>query len=252
MKKSAFTLAEVLITLGIIGIVAALTIPQLVSKYQNQVLYNQLKTTYSDLNKASRMFMIHNDMSVSEYANLHGSTDTMKLFMKEFTAVLKNKNLTVSSVDDDGNRIEPYKMYHIRPGNHSSGFVCDQSGYFWDPQGRVLSLDDKPHNGHNGPKVCVDINGLKKPNKMGMDYFVFMFTVDGLVIPFGQPHKNNPPTVEDGTSIWGNASVADPKNYCIYNDTTAKTLFSCSHFALINSHPTASNKDYWHDFVNGR
>ena len=41
--KKAFTLSEVLITLGVIGIVAAITIPNLMGKYQKQVTVNKLK-----------------------------------------------------------------------------------------------------------------------------------------------------------------------------------------------------------------
>ena len=44
-KKVAFTLAEVLITLGIIGVVAAITIPGLVADYQKKVLVAQFKKT---------------------------------------------------------------------------------------------------------------------------------------------------------------------------------------------------------------
>ena len=46
-KKCAFTLAEVLITLGIIGIIAALTLPQLIKNYQQKVLQEQFKVAYS-------------------------------------------------------------------------------------------------------------------------------------------------------------------------------------------------------------
>ena len=49
-KKAAFTLAEVLITLGIIGVVAAMTIPTLISKYQEKVLENHFKKSYAMLN----------------------------------------------------------------------------------------------------------------------------------------------------------------------------------------------------------
>ena len=43
LRKSAFTLAEVLITLGIIGVVAALTIPSIVADYRNKQTATQLK-----------------------------------------------------------------------------------------------------------------------------------------------------------------------------------------------------------------
>ena len=51
-KKSAFTLAEVLITLGIIGVVAALTIPNVVSNYKKKVVETRLAKLYSVLNQA--------------------------------------------------------------------------------------------------------------------------------------------------------------------------------------------------------
>ena len=51
-KKAAFTLAEVLITLGIIGVVAALTIPNLVVNYKKKVVETRLAKIYSTLNQA--------------------------------------------------------------------------------------------------------------------------------------------------------------------------------------------------------
>lgn len=52
LQKYAFTLAEVLITLGIIGIVAALTMPALINSYQKMVLKNQFKKVYSTISQA--------------------------------------------------------------------------------------------------------------------------------------------------------------------------------------------------------
>ena len=54
-KKAAFTLAEVLITLGIIGIVAAMTLPMLIAKYQKLVATTQLKRIYSILANAEML-----------------------------------------------------------------------------------------------------------------------------------------------------------------------------------------------------
>ncbi len=66
--KQGFTLAEVLITLGVIGIVAALTTPVLVSSYQKKVTVNQLKTAYSVISEAvERAKLDYNDeLSLSD------------------------------------------------------------------------------------------------------------------------------------------------------------------------------------------
>ena len=53
-KKAAFTLAEVLITLGIIGIVAAMTLPTLIANYQKKVVETRLISFYSKINQACR------------------------------------------------------------------------------------------------------------------------------------------------------------------------------------------------------
>ena len=55
MEKCAFTLAEVLITLGVIGIVAALTLPNVINNYKKHKTINRLKSTYSTLNNALEM-----------------------------------------------------------------------------------------------------------------------------------------------------------------------------------------------------
>ena len=53
-KKAAFTLAEVLITLGIIGVVAAMTMPMLIAKYQKLVVETKLQVFYAQINDAFR------------------------------------------------------------------------------------------------------------------------------------------------------------------------------------------------------
>ena len=51
-KKAAFTLAEVLISLGIIGIVAALTLPAIISNYKKSVIETSVKKFYTNINQA--------------------------------------------------------------------------------------------------------------------------------------------------------------------------------------------------------
>ena len=243
-KRAAFTLAEVLITLGIIGVVAAMTMPALITNYKYMVLQNQLKTAYSDLNQAAKMFQVHNGMSMSEYASGVRPELAMREFQKEFN-IVKKSDLVWDSTDNEGNNIgaAPYKWTDIT-GTRTAVSNCDTAGFFWDTQGRVLSIDDSPQLGENGPKVCIDINGEKAPNRLGVDFFIFMFTTDGYVIPWGQEHKNNPSC----TSHTNNCSII-PEDYCKY---AAKTQLSCAVYALSNQHPADSNKDYWHDFVRGR
>ena len=63
MKLNAFTLAEVLVTLGIIGVVAALTMPTLIHNYRKSVVENKLKSEYSLISNAIRMSEAKNGSS---------------------------------------------------------------------------------------------------------------------------------------------------------------------------------------------
>ncbi len=66
-KRNAFTLAEVLITLGIIGVVAAMTLPLLIQNYQKLVLKNQYKKMYSQFFSAVKLAQAKNEAPIHCY-----------------------------------------------------------------------------------------------------------------------------------------------------------------------------------------
>ena len=61
-KRAAFTLAEVLITLGIIGVVAAMTIPTFISNYKKHVTETKLKTAYTQISQVLEKVNYENDL----------------------------------------------------------------------------------------------------------------------------------------------------------------------------------------------
>ena len=65
LKYYAFTLAEILITLGIIGVVAGLTIPGLIQSYQKQQTVAKLKKVYAILNQIARNSSNENGDAIS-------------------------------------------------------------------------------------------------------------------------------------------------------------------------------------------
>ena len=250
-ENAAFNLAETLLTIVIIGIIAAITLTDLIHSFNGKVLATQLKKAYADLNQASQKFILNNEMSVSEYASENGVSKTLTLFGKEFTSVGQTSSLVWSTTDEEGNTIgaAPYKWKAVKKSSTSGNSSnCDVSGFFWDPIGRVISFDDKPSSGYNGPKVCIDINGEKGPNRYGVDYFIFMFTTDGLVIPWGQEYENNPDDCSE-TKTYINCVIS--LENCKYSGTISQQ-YACAYYALQNKHPNDETKDYWHDFVNGK
>ncbi len=253
MKKKfakAFTLAEVLITLAIVGVVAALTLPNLIQNHKYAVLHNQFKTAYSDISNAARMFYVNNGESVSSYASAYGSIRSLEKFQKEYVTVAKKHSYRYGLNDAEGNSIKPpYYFGGIRQGSRNYTSICDNSGLFWDPQGRVISFDDSPKDSNiNGPKLCVDINGEKLPNRYGLDAFVFMFTADGDVIPWGQEHPKNPAAcLDDNNAI---NCVVD-RNLCRFNGNPTDQ-YACAMYALADKHPIDNTKTYWKDFIKGK
>lgn len=85
MKRNGFTLAEVLITLGIIGVVAAMTIPTLMTKYQKHKTETQLVKFYSMMNQTLRMSVAENgDPDGWIKANKHYTYDENVEFLNTY------------------------------------------------------------------------------------------------------------------------------------------------------------------------
>ena len=74
-KQVAFTLAEVLITLGIIGVVAALTLPTLIANYRNQAYVTQLEKTVSMLEQGFKKVLADEGVDNLEHTVLFSSIE---------------------------------------------------------------------------------------------------------------------------------------------------------------------------------
>lgn len=178
--KKGFTLAEVLITLGIIGIVAALTIPNLIAKFQEKALESQFKKTYSLLNEALKLTNYDNSVDYKCYTtayNMEGvdyyKLDDCRLFYNAFfnhLKVISHKTVTKT----------PYKTKAevLNEGGSVSNNSCS-FGYLGDPIKYTLVDGSTVYiNNPNASRIehqhlfmTVDINGDNGPNKWGYDVF---------------------------------------------------------------------------------
>lgn len=254
MKQTAFTLAEVLITLGIIGVVAAMTLPALLNRTQNKELEAQFKKAYSELNQVAQLFKVENGVSVSEYVAsiATGSSTTnannfIPKLMKYYKGSKSFDDTKFSSTDEDGNvQSIRYDIYTMNGTKLAMG-PCDDGGFYSEVGGRIYSFVGDPVNqGEDGPVVCVDINGMKGPNKYGYDLHIFYFTTDGFVFPMGQPHKN---TTSD-TYLGDHGSVnffVTGKDYCKSTSAVANQG-ACAYYAMQNKNPQGEG-NYWQDFL---
>ena len=156
LYKQAFTLAEVLITLGIIGIVAAMTLPSVINSAQNLQYKSAYKKAYSEFSQAL-MISLNNGEIISR-TQAYDSIATES----EWNA-LKSKFKIVKEC-------EPKELYSCwAQGDTFNGMP--NTGYgkaFVDEAGRSWALYFSSENIY-----FVDINGYKKPNIFGKDRFIF-------------------------------------------------------------------------------
>ena len=191
----AFTLAEVLITLGIIGIVAALTIPTVISSVQHKELEVGLKNAYSTLSQALKMYEQENGYPVTP-AKL-GVLELKPILMKYIKIV---KDCGMGAVDGEKACI-PNKDYVSDPDNYKDTYMTYNGqntihyAYFDDGQfimnNGMLVLINNPGYGAEVAQISVDINGYnKKPNRLGQDLFMFQILNNGQLIPMGAKNSN--------------------------------------------------------------
>jgi len=237
-KLFGFTLAETLITLGIIGIVAAMTIPTLSVKIRGKRLQSQFKKTYSELNQAARAFYANTDMPLRDYSdNVYDGTWDSTKALRKFMSYFKGVQERDYGRDFDSNN----NLKNLNLNNQQiTSYPCDQSRAFTDLTGRIYTMDDiaSSYDFDYGPKICVDINGVDKPNKWGVDRFVFVFTSNNSVVPY------------TGTSWNGlTAQQTDDSEIAKYCSTETETpVHTCAYFALNDKSPDGKG-NYWYNFL---
>ena len=184
-KKVAFTLAEVLITLGIIGVVAAVTLPTLVANYQKTVWVNQLKKAYSVLNNGVKQMIVEqgcSDITCTNFSDNEGNVEVgLSLeddFIKQFVKTFKLSNVQELT---ENNNIYSYSIKYLS-GNETmnySDLIVGVGGT--TPDGMIVILGGIYYA---GDFIFIDTNGLKSPNQWGRDIFAFKVSLKGAVVPY--------------------------------------------------------------------
>lgn len=193
MKRSGFTLAEVLITLGIIGVVAALTIPNLIAGYEKQVTISKLQKISSILNQAFRLSEIDNGESVYWNIEFNKSTEYFNTYYKPYLKILHicdNENQCGYKSNTPWFRAngKPDKIHAVLKSWRESVILSDGSYVsFFTCAGLDSSVnqDDNTYTEGSSDLILIDINGGGKPNKFGRDAFYFSLVKGKGILPYG-------------------------------------------------------------------
>ncbi len=234
MKKKyiAFTLSEVLITLGIIGVVAAITMPTLINKHRSHALKVSFLKTYSTLANAAEL--AKNDLSLYSI---------QENFSNEFEEAFA-KRLKIVDV-----KVETRKYKNgIRNYSNTNGFnTCLRGQYVKEyifNNGASYCIREGGYMGELGSLGYVigfDTNGpYKGPNRAGYDVFEVRFTNDSLEPYYDSNYKslnyctktNNPDASGDWYGTGGGYSHQSNGRFC-------------AHYALTDVNPDNRAKGYW-------
>jgi len=176
-KKFAFTMAEVLITLGVVGVVAVLTLPSVIQKQKEKITVNRLKSAYSIISQAFAR-------TISE----NGTPDTWGMGgMYESQSQIIMGNAFVPYLKISKNCIGQTQKYTMQ---NCDAVHSDTASYSSIVLGNGMTLLFRSFNPNCTskqyyPETCgyifVDINGRQKPNESGKDRFGFWVTKTKIV-----------------------------------------------------------------------
>lgn len=221
--SSAFTLAEVLITLGIIGVVAALTLPALINNTQHKELQTALNKNYSVLQQA--LLSMSKDNGDSIKPTTYDSISFMNNF-KNYVNYIRYCSYKgcIDYENEPDNDSNPYYIKNYRIYNKSKNI---STKFFDDGQlilndGSLIMIEH--FSGSDYLYITVDVNGFnKRPNTWGHDLFTFQLTDDGKLLPMGA----------EGTDYYQQES-----SYCSVNSNNSLNGIACTNNAI-------NDNNYW-------
>ena len=245
-SKSAFTLIEVLITLGIIGVVVALTIPSIINKIKHKELETGFQKAYSTFSQGVINMKREDGEGLAKYyAYYNPDTQTNPNageFFKRFyqysgvkvIGKCNYKNITIKNYTKNAEA----KSYCI----HNSGKVDGSCSY--------VDLAEELSNGMCSALtitastifIIVDSNGMKGPNLLGHDIFFFKVDKNDNLIPIKMAKLYTDEELEDESMPTWSYVAGDP---CSIKSKQAGNGTGCSYYALINQNPDDASKGYW-------
>ncbi len=215
-NKKAFTLAEVLVTLGIIGVVAAMTIPTLTQNWQKKSYVTQIHKVYSVFQQA-----FIDDMNETQAVNIaeaglrNFDENTARDFMRKHFKIIKECGINYSN----GCFATQYRSLNNNVSNNPnfSGFnAVTADGVAVAMHVDSLDTGDEYTDDYSG-FITVDVNGQKGPNISGRDLFMMYFYADGTI----DAYRVNPACRTYGHCVNGNSATAARNNlfnsYCRNN-----------------------------------
>ena len=198
-KKRAFTLAEILITLVIIGVIAALTIPTLMGSYMHKICAAQLRKVVGEITNAAQTIIAEEKADEENTANnvdIEAANVQQGFYFTKAGSSTSNDNegaLYFLNNFIKNNSITSRETLFANQYKNSTGTGIGTIPA-WDSCIQTQSgagICMQYHNATQHQRIFVDVNGSQKPNIIGVDLFVMQITDTGSVEDIIQANANN-------------------------------------------------------------
>ncbi len=203
--NSGFTLAEVLITLGIIGVVAALTIPTLMQSYKNKQYVSAFQKSWGVLNNMLDLSQAENGFSKTwDIATESWNDVDEPYFEKYFT-----KYLNITKICGSNTNQGCWAKKTTCLNGEELPFNDSFSQYkLLLNDGMSINLANSRGSNYTEVHATVDTNGPKGPNLAGRDIFKFIIDLqNGKVLPYHKGRESN--SLEELKSLCLNETAPD-------------------------------------------
>ena len=242
--ESGFTLAEVLITLGVIGVVAALTLPSVIQKHQHKVLESQLKKAMSIHSQA--MMQTKNSLGVGNFYQTFLVFDGVDYTYKDLLEEEYLKSMKVAGKCTYS--ISPRNYNNTNEAYMDKGATAKPK--YLAPDGSCFQLVLNSYT----IGITVDVNGAKKrPNQLGHDIFVFYVDDNDFLVPmkttknYSQDEIDQLPDRDpDNPGSSPSAASVEQRGYpCTTKNNQKGNGIGCAWYALQDICPDDPTKKYW-------
>lgn len=184
-RKKGFSLAEVLITIGIIGMIATMTYQTLSTSIKDKKTTARLKKTYSSLQQAILKAVAENGPIDSWGISMEPGFGGEKILLKYI-----GKHLNTIKICENGTGCYPNRTYKNIDGSNYVNWnvLSDRSAVILADGTMVMFNTSSAKNYSDFGQIYVDINGAQPPNQVGLDFFYF-YIFENTLVPAGSPAK---------------------------------------------------------------
>jgi type II secretory pathway pseudopilin PulG len=217
MRKQAFTICEVLIVLGILGLIAEMTLPSLINNVQETIWKTSAKVAYSKAAEAIQLMKIDEGGTLDYYVS---TTLSFSPVFVNYYKILKN-----CAIPGDSNYNKCADLHSYKTLNGAKpylGYIDD--GHFITADGMFYAINNCYYHlapNESAPTGCgpfidiaIDVNGSKNPNTFGKDLFMFELRNDNL-FPMGDEKTSFPAST-----------------YCNKNNSSIYQGFGCMYYVM--------------------